>query len=88
MSGHTALILGAGAGLHYGLPLGSQLVEKICELLPATEPLRMGEQALQLPRQSSIEDFAPFHCHDASFTARDVANSAAHVYQQCMHLCM
>jgi hypothetical protein len=34
MSGHTVLILGAGASLAYGLPLGSGLVAKICELLP------------------------------------------------------
>jgi hypothetical protein len=45
MSGHTALILGAGASLNYGLPLGSQLVEKICELLPATDTVRMGNNA-------------------------------------------
>jgi hypothetical protein len=45
MSGHTALVLGAGASLNYGLPLGSQLVEKICELLPATDTVRMGSEA-------------------------------------------
>jgi hypothetical protein len=45
MNGHTALILGAGASLNYGLPLGSQLVEKICKLLPSSDTVRMGSEA-------------------------------------------
>lgn len=36
MPGHTVLILGAGASLAYGLPLGKGLVEEICELLPSS----------------------------------------------------
>jgi hypothetical protein len=45
MSGHTALILGAGASLNYGLPLGSQLVEKICQLLPSPDAQHMSPEA-------------------------------------------
>lgn len=45
MSGYTALILGAGASLNYGLPLGSQLVEKICQLLPSSDSQYMGDEA-------------------------------------------
>jgi hypothetical protein len=37
MSEHTVLILGAGASLAYGLPLGKGLVEKIHNLLPSNE---------------------------------------------------
>jgi hypothetical protein len=48
MSGHTALILGAGASLNYGLPLGSQLVEKICQLLPSSDGRYMGDEANSL----------------------------------------
>lgn len=36
MPGYTVLILGAGASLAYGLPLGKGLVEKICVLLPSS----------------------------------------------------
>ncbi len=48
MSGYTALILGAGASLNYGLPLGSGLVDKICQLLPSTDSSYMGDEANSL----------------------------------------
>ncbi len=48
MSGFTALILGAGASLNYGLPLGSGLVEKICQLLPSADSSYMGDEANSL----------------------------------------
>lgn len=41
MTEHTVLVLGAGASLAYGLPLGKGLVEKICELLPSNNQQHM-----------------------------------------------
>ncbi len=51
MTGHTVLILGAGASLAYGLPLGKGLVSKICELLPDTANRRMSDRAMALHNQ-------------------------------------
>lgn len=48
MSGKTVLILGAGASLAYGLPLGKGLLEKICELLPQHEKTQMNASAMDL----------------------------------------
>ena len=51
MSGHTVLILGAGASLVYGLPLGKGLIEKICDLLPKSDASYMGDKAAALHNQ-------------------------------------
>ncbi len=48
MSGFTSLILGAGASLNYGLPLGSGLVDKICQLLPSAYSSYTGDEANSL----------------------------------------
>lgn len=46
MSGYTVLVLGAGASLPYGLPLGKGVLEAIRELLPHSDDQRMGEAAM------------------------------------------
>lgn len=48
MSDYTVLVLGAGASLPYGLPLGKGLVERICETLPSNDKNRMSETASTL----------------------------------------
>ena len=48
MSDYTVLVLGAGASLSYGMPLGKGLVEKICELLPSNDVQRMGDVSIEL----------------------------------------
>ncbi len=48
MPGHTVLVLGAGASLAYGLPLGTGLLHKICELLPSNNTNRFGKETQSL----------------------------------------
>jgi hypothetical protein len=48
MTDYTVLVLGAGASLPYGLPLGKGLVEKICEILPSNDKNRMSDTASTL----------------------------------------
>jgi len=57
MSGYTVLILGAGASIAYGLPLGNELVKEISELLPSSNTDRgKSHQVLldQLRKDSAI----------------------------------
>lgn len=53
MSGYTVLVLGAGASLAYGLPLGKGLIENICALLPGSDASYMGDKANSLFNQLS-----------------------------------
>ena len=56
MSGKTVLVLGAGASLAYGLPLGKGLLEKICELLPQNDKNQMNASAMVLYDALSNDD--------------------------------